>query len=150
MGVCVNLLLVLTKSRHVVPATDEDREKLRAFKPGDVLPCKFTKPRNGDHHRKFMALVSFVAAHSPTYRDRAVLLVELKMRTGHFDLYVRRATGEVVYIPKSIAYDEMDEGDFIVWSAKARELLLSEFLAEFTDADKRRLHAEIDGWLAWT
>lgn len=146
----MNLLLVVTPSRHVVPATPQDREKLRAFKPGDVLPVRIKKPRNGDHHRKFMALVSFVAAHHPTYRDRESLLIELKMRTGHYDHYVRRASGEVVYIPKSIAFDEMDEGDFIEWSARAREILYEHFLAEFTDADKKRLSTEIDGWLSWT
>jgi hypothetical protein len=146
----VNLYLVVTPSRHIVPASPEDRAKLRAFKPGDMLPCKFTKPRNGDHHRKFMALVSFVASHHPSYRSVDALLVELKMRTGHYDHYVRKHTGEVVYVPKSISFDEMDEGDFIVWSARAREVLFAEMFPEFTERDRERLHAEIEGWLAWT
>lgn len=97
-----------------------------------------------------MALVAFVAEYHPKYRgDTASLLVELKMRTGHYDHYIRRATGEVVYIPKSIAFDEMDEGDFTLWSAKAREILFAEFLPEFSERDRDRLHNEIEGWYAW-
>lgn len=146
----MKLYLIVTKSRHIVPATPEDRAKLRALKPGDMIPCRITKPRNGDHHRKFMALVSFVAGHHPLYRDVESLLVELKMRTGHYDHYVRRSTGEIVYIPKSIAFDEMDEGDFIIWSAKAKEAIFTHFLPEFTERDRARLWREIEDWHAWT
>lgn len=140
----------MTPSRHIVPASDEDRQKLRALKAGDMIPCKFTKPRNGAHHRRFMALATFVADYHPKYRgDLASFLVELKLRTGHHDHYVRRDSGEVVYIPKSIAFEEMDEGDFIAWSTKAREVIFAQFLPEFTERDRARLAREIEGWLAW-
>jgi hypothetical protein len=108
-----------------------------------------TKPRNGDHHRKFMALVAFVAEHHPTYRDVGDVMVELKLRTGHYDHYVRRATGEVVFLPKSIAFDEMDEADFIVWSGKAKQVIFDKMLPEFTERDRARLGEEIDAWCAW-
>lgn len=142
--------LVVTKSRHIVPASPDDRARVRTLRPGDILPVRITKPRNGDHHRKFMALVAFVAEHHPHYRSVPDVLVELKMRTGHYDHYVRRLTGEVVYIPKSIAFDEMDEGDFAIWSAQAREIIFSAMLPEFTARDRERLALEIDGWCAWT
>lgn len=146
----MKLALVVTPSRHIVPASHEDRVKVRALRPGDVLPVRITKPRNGDHHRKFMALVAFVAAHHPTYRSVEDVKTELKLRTGHYDHYVRRATGEIVYIPKSIAFDEMDEGDFAVWSAEAREVIFAQMLPEFTARDRERLAQEIESWHAWT
>lgn len=145
----MKIYFVLTKSRHVVPASDDDRAKLRTMKPGDMIPCRITKPRNGDHHRKFMALVQFVAEHHPKFRSVESLLIELKMRTGHYDHFVRR-DGDVVYIPRSIDFEAMDEGDFAVWSAKAREILFAQFLPEFTARDRMRLAQEIDGWVRWT
>lgn len=146
----MKFFLVKTPSGRLVPASDEDREKIRALRPGDMVPVKIGKPRNGDHHRRFMALLTFVAEHHPTYRTVDPLLIELKMRTGHYDHYIRRATGEVVYIPKSIDFESMDELDFVVWSKHARQVIYDEFLHDFTERDKRRLSAEIDHWLAWT
>lgn len=146
----MKLALVVTPSRHIVPASPHDRAKVRALHPGDVLPVHIAKPRNGDHHRKFCALVSFVAEHHPKYRgDFRAVLTELKMATGHYDHYVRRSSGEVVYIPRSIAFEEMDEGDFVEWSARAREVIFERMLPEFTARDRARLHEEIEGWLAW-
>lgn len=143
---------MVSKGRHIVPASDEDRAKLRAFKPGDALLVKMGKPRNADHHRKFMALVAFVAEHHPTfrrYRTSKPLLHFLKMETGHYDEYVRE-DGEIIRIPKSIAFDEMDEADFIVWSEQARRILLDDLLPGFTQRDKQRLEREIEGWHVWT
>lgn len=147
----MKLYLVMSPGRRLVPASDEDRAKLRAFRPGDMLPVRVTKPRNGDHTRKFFALLRFVAEHHPRMRSTESLLIELKMLTGHYDHYIRQDTGEVVYMPKSISFDEMDEGDFIVWSAQARELIFSRFIPELTSTkrDRARFEHEIEQWLAW-
>jgi hypothetical protein len=152
----VKVFLVKTRSGHLVPATEQDKLKLRALRPGDMLPVRIRKARNGDHHRKFMALVTFVADHHPSFDgvhpEVAIerLLDKLKMATGLYTHYILPETGEVVFRPGSISFDEMDEGDFVVWSAKAREEIFTKYLPEFSERDKARLAAEIDGWLRWT
>ena len=147
----MRLTLVLTRGRHIVPASDEDRAKLRAFKPGDTLQVKQSKARNYAHHAKFMALVTFVAEHHPLFRrfhNKEPLLHYLKDATGHYTSYVK-PDGELVKIMGSISFDEMDEGDFIIWSAQAKQIMLDELLPGFTDRDKQRLEQEIEGWMAW-
>lgn len=146
----MKLDLVVSPGRRFVPATDEDREKARALRPGDILPVRIRKPRNGDHHRKFRALVAFVADHHPKYRSQADVMVELKLRTGHYREFIRRETGEMIYVPLSTAFDEMDEGEFVLWSGKAKEVIFDHMLPGFTARDKRRLEGEIEAWQRWT
>lgn len=148
----MKLNLIVSPGHRYVPATQDDREKARALQVGDILPVSIRKPRNGDHHRKFMALVGFVASHHPTFRkfsSAEPLLYFLKMETGHYVVF-EKADGEVIRIPRGINYDDMDEGEFVAWSARARRILLDDLLPGFTERDKQRLAFEIDSWFAWT
>ena len=149
----VNVTLVKSRAGTFIAYTDEDREKLRSIKPGQAVRVKIGRPRNLDHHRKLMALIQFVAEHHPDWRRHhsiEPLLYALKMATGHFTAYTRSSTGEIIQIPKSIAFDAVDEGDFVVWANKVRQIIFDELLPGFTERDKQRLAREIDGWMAWT
>lgn len=141
----MNLDLVLTPRRVIVPATEADAERLRIFKPGDLLPVSVRKPRNGDHHRKFMALVAFVAHHHPQYEHVDDVLRLLKYWTHHFDELVL-PNGQIIYEMRSISWREMDEGEFREWSAKAREFIFNRM---FPELPRERIEQEIDEWLAW-
>lgn len=148
----MNVVLVKSRAGTYIPATEEDRTKLRSVKPGEAFRVKVGRPRNLDHHRKVMALISFVAAHHPDWRRHHTiepLIYALKMATGHFTAYTQASTGEIIQIPKSIAFDAVDEGDFIVWSAKVRQIIFDDLLPGFTELDKRRLADEINHWMAW-
>lgn len=119
-----------------------------------MVPVELRKARDGTHHRRFMMLVSFVVDHHPAFDGMhpsaatTLLLDKLKMATGHYRHHILD-TGEIIYQPLSISFDAMDEGEFAVWSAKAREVIHAKYLAEFTPWDKVRLAREIDSWLAW-
>ena len=135
----------------IAGATDEDRAKLRAWRAGDVVRVKISRPRNMDHHRKFMACVSFVAERHPLFKRYATiepLLHFLKDETGHWKSYTK-PDGEIVRLMRSIAFDEMDEGEFIVWSNKAKPLLVA-LMDDIGDrARRRRDDRELDGWVTW-
>ena len=135
----------MTPRRVIVPATERDAERLKVFKPGDLLPVSVRKPRNGDHHRKFMALVAFVAHHHPKYDDVESVLRLLKYWTHHFDETVTPG-GKIVYEMRSISWREMDEGEFREWSGKAREVV---FTRLFPDIPRERIEDELDEWLRW-
>lgn len=138
--------LVMTPRRLIVPATERDAERLKIVKPGDLLPVNIRKVRNGDHHRKFMALVAFVADNHPVYSTVEDVLRVLKFYTGHFDETVT-ATGRIVYEMRSISWREMDEGEFREWSARARDEIFNRM---FPDLPRERIDREIDEWLKWT
>lgn len=145
----MKLNLVVSPGRRFVPATDEDRDKARALPVGSLLPVSIRVPRNYKHHCKFRALVTFVADYHSKYRSTEDVMLELKLRTGHYKEYIRASTGEVVFIPLPTNFDEMDEGDFIAWSAKAKKVILEQLLPDFSERQKKRLDREIEEWSEW-
>lgn len=146
----MNIDLVMTPRRHIVPATEQDKDKLRIIRAGDLLPCVLSKsPRNGDHHRKFMALAQFVAENHPRYQTIEDVLVQLKVRTGHAKTLFTDA-GRVFYELRSISWREMDEAEFVQWSEKAKRVVFDELFPQFTNADEERVDGQIREWLAWT
>ena len=110
------------------------------------MPVDIRKARNGDLHRKFMALVSFVADNHPRLHTRDQVLRELKYRTHHFDEYVTRA-GTILYEMRSISWREMDDVEFAEWVGRAREIVFAEL---FPDLPAQVVDDEIASWLAWT
>lgn len=144
----MKLQLTVSPGRRFVPLTDEDREKGRTLPVDAVLTAHVRVPRNPKHHAKFRALVSFVADHHPIWRTPAAVMLELKLRTGHYAEHIRE-TGEVIFVPLPTNFDEMDEGDFVVWSAKAKRVILEHMLPGFRDADLSRLERELDEWAEW-
>lgn len=139
----------MSPGRRFVPASDEDRAKARTIPVGVVCPVDIRVPRNYKHHAKFRALVSFVAGHHPRFRTEADVMLELKLRTGHYTEHIRASTGEVIFVPLPTNFSEMDEGEFVAWSAKAKQVIVSELLPEFRPADIQRLERELDEWSDW-
>lgn len=136
----------MTARRQIIPATPRDHELLKTVKPNDLLPVDIRYARNGDHWRKFMALVAFVAHHHPQYNDTESVLRLLKYWTHHFDETVTQ-DGAIVYEMRSVSWRLMDEGEFREWSARAREFIFDRL---FPDLPRERIEREIDEWLAWT
>lgn len=154
----MRLALIMTPRRTIAPATPEDAELLRHIKPGDLLPVTIRKARNGDHHRKFMALCAFVAEHHPGKPDQNTgeiipwvstdsVLNFLKFATGHYDAVAYHG-GYVVASLKSISYDAMDEAEFAVWSKQAKEVVFSQLFPGLRN--RKRIEREIEEWTAWT
>lgn len=128
-------------------ATAEDREKLRAWKPGEACRVKLPgKPRNYRHFGKFMACVQFIAETHPVFRkfgNIEPLLYHLKDATGHYAVFAK-ANGDVIKLMRSISFDEMDEGEFIAWSTDAKKVM-AELLLELPRAYER----EAADWISW-
>lgn len=109
------------------PSSDDDTEKLKRFRAGDVIRAEVVRPRNGQHHRKAMALLKLVFENQERYETFEDLLVEFKLRTGHYQEHLT-VKGKVVYIPKSIAFANMDQDEFSEWYGKAISCALKYFL----------------------
>jgi hypothetical protein len=142
----MKLDLLMTRRREIVAATPRDLELLLHVKHGDLLPVDINKIRNGAHHRKFMALVHFVAANHPQYHSVDQVIRLLKYRTGHFDETVTKH-GHVIYEMRSISWRELDEGEFSEWAKRAREVVFTEL---FPDLPSGTVDAEMHEWMAWT
>ena len=107
---------IFTKQLQGIFPIDEDGRKLL-----DVIPkgghCKveFIRKRNYLNHKRFFKFIEVAFDNQDFYDDPELLRKALQMASGHFEeLVIRDKRGNVStqYIPKSIAFDEMDEEEF--------------------------------------
>ncbi len=123
------------------------KRKLETMKPGTWLRMEWSSPRNGPHHRKFMALLQLVSENSETYDTTAKALIAVKLAAGYFDPAIDPRTGEIVPIPQSISYDAMPQEDFEVFYSAALDGVLQVILPTMTrETADNLLDMIIEGW----
>jgi hypothetical protein len=106
----VRLYLVRT-DRGVQAADEATREAMRSWPVGEVVACDSKRSRNIKHHRKAFALIELLFENQDRFNTVTDLLVELKIKLGWYNEHITQA-GEVVYVPRSIAFDSMSQDDF--------------------------------------
>jgi hypothetical protein len=151
----VKAVLIRT-SRGLHGATPADHEayskfrrKLETMKAGSWLRLEWSTPRNGPHHRKFMALVNLVTENSEVYNTVPKALVAIKLAAGYFDPHVDPKTGEVLPIPQSISYDAMGQDEFEAFYGAALDGILQVVLPTMDRATADRLlDMIVEGWAA--
>jgi hypothetical protein len=135
------LELFLTPRRNIIPATEHDVDVLRGVPAGTVFTAKTGKPRNLAHHRKYRALLAFIAAHHPTLRDPEAVAFVLKVRAGFCSTHITN-DGEIVHVPRSTAFDECDQVDFDGFYRKCLDELFDYFYPEIAHDDRPDFLAE--------
>ena len=88
------------------------KNKINNMREGDALRLNFATPRNVQHHRKFFALLKLISDNSETYDTVAKALLAVKLICAHAEPFIDPTTGEVVTVPKSIAFDAMTQEEF--------------------------------------
>ena len=95
----------------LLPAHANDEEAFESLKLSNMYKCDIRRARNPDHHRKGFALIKLIFDSQEKYRTIEDLLVELKLQTGWYREHIR-ANGELIYVPKSISFADMDQLEF--------------------------------------
>ncbi len=94
-----------------------------------------------------MALLQLITENSETYNTVEKALVAVKLCTGHFDLMADPRTGEIIQIPKSIAFEAMPQEEFEVFYSAAIDAVLQVILPQLDRAKADRLlEMVIEGW----
>jgi hypothetical protein len=123
------------------------RRKLETLQPGAFMRLEWSTPRNGKHHRKFMALLKLITENSETYDTIDKALVAVKLAAGFFDPHVDPTTGEVTKVCHSISYDAMPQEDFDNFYNAAINGVLACILPQF---DRKTMDRLLDmvmhGW----
>ena len=110
-------------------ATAHDHELCQRFKADAILDVEVKEARNPGHHRKFFSMVGFIFKNQDKYETVTDLLIEIKLRTGHYKEHVT-ARGKLVYIPKSISFAKMDQKEFEEFYDKAIDICIKYILPE--------------------
>lgn len=137
--------------RGATPADHEAwskfRRRLETMKPGTWLRMEWSRPRNGGHHRKLFALLQLVAENSEVYDTPEKALVAVKLVSGYADPIVHPETGEFIMVPRSIAYDAMEQDEFEQFYSAAIDGVLQHILPQMDRATADRLvDMIVSGW----
>lgn len=146
--------MLIRTERGLVGSTPDDqaawakfKRKLETMQVGKWLRLEFSSPRNGKHHRKFIALLNLITENSETYNTVEKALVAVKLCIGHFDLMADPQTGEILKVPRSISYESMPQEEFEVFYSAAIDAVLAYILPQFDRATADRLlDMIIEGW----
>lgn len=90
----------------LVPVMD-DCEKV----PYGEVVVEIKRNRNPKNHRRFFAFVKQAFDMQDHYDEQEVFRKVLQLKAGFFDLVVSEK-GQNVYLPKSVAWDQLDEIEF--------------------------------------
>ena len=108
------------------PADEQSEDWLRKITNGEYIMVEARKPRNIQHHRKLFALLNLVCENIDQPMTTEMLLGIIKLRTGYCDV-MQTAKGEVA-LPKSIAFESMDQMQFSKFYDAAVRFIIEEIL----------------------
>jgi hypothetical protein len=104
--------IFLTKTLSGLVAADEEaKQALRRWKVGETLKCGVKKPRDYTNHKRYFALLSLTFENQEKYSSLEHFRKAVQIAAGHVDELIT-LEGEVLLLPKSIAYDALDEMEF--------------------------------------
>lgn len=95
----------------LTPADEEAKQAVRRWKMGETLKCSVRKPRDYRNHKRYFALLNLTFQNQERYTSFEHFRKAVQIAAGHVDELIT-IDGEVVFMPKSIAYDALDEMEF--------------------------------------
>lgn len=110
-------ILCIVTENGLVPKYDSDREEFRNLKRNTDVLVEVGQKRNYEFHKKFFALLKLTYDNFPEWLEDCLnvhsvedLRTRLKVDLGLYE--VSHYGNQSVIIPKSIAFDKMDETEF--------------------------------------
>ena len=131
----MELNLVCTDSGFRV-ADDNDYEQKRKLKKGAVYKCSIKEYRNYRFHRLYFSLINcaweFLTEQQRDFfkEDVEVFRKCVEVAAGHFEMHYSVARHEWLQIPRSIAFDKLNESDFSDLYSRVKDVLFNTFISE--------------------
>lgn len=107
----MKIMLCKNLSGHIIPAFDEDKEKLKFLKYGQPFMADVTVPRNLKFHKKYFALINLVFQNQEQYDNVDILRRDITIDAGFYTEHVD-IWGEVRKEAESISFAKMEEHTF--------------------------------------
>lgn len=148
------VIMIKTPAGGLVPANDDEAEKLRRLKAGSTVKVKLSEMRNGKFFRKWWLLAKFAfeiwseTAPRATYKGEPVahsfdrFRRDLIIMTGRHRC-VFNALGEMRLEADSISWAKMDEETFERLYSETINTILGKIL-NGQDIDEASLRSQVD------
>lgn len=126
-------LLLQNTNRGLIPLYDADFEEKKKLKIGEVYMAEIKLKRNLDFHKKYFALINCAWEYLPEKQSEGFGNIErfreyLQVSAGHYDIFFSPKLKEWVEIPKSIAFEKMDNAEFSDLYDRVKDVIFNVFL----------------------
>lgn len=118
--------MVVSTPRGLRPAHAFDAEALSADPFGTEYELSKVSKRRPKQHRTYWRALSLVVKATNRWSTAEHLHDELKLACGFYRKAANLATGEIMLIPDSTAFDKMTQDEWQAYMDKAMELLSAE------------------------
>ena len=131
-------ILLLNTSHGLIPIYDDDFDKKKQLKVGESYKCKITKARNIQFHKLYFALINcswqYLNEATQSHYKNSVeqYRKSVEVTAGHCDTVFNITLKSWVDIPKSIAFDKMDELEFKDLYERVKDVIFLVFLKNIT------------------
>lgn len=117
------------------PCYDDDFDNKKKLKLGETYKAKITLARNMEFHKKYFALIrtAWEYVHEKYQRELFKNNIEIfrksiEVASGHCEVLFNPKIKDYVDVPKSIAFDKMDNIEFQELYDKVKDVLFATFL----------------------
>ena len=116
-------------------ATDEDYEKAKGLKKGEVVEAKIAQLRNYPFLKKYMSMIRCAWDFLPEGTREAYGSVDafresLQVASGHYKHCYSIARGEWLQVPKSVDFERCTEEEFSQLYERVRENIFQLYVPE--------------------
>lgn len=113
----MKLSLVNTISGFLIPETDEDYKNKLHLGIGETYIAEIKLVRNPEFHRKYFKMIATAWALLPEavqtyFRSSEGLRKYAEVAAGYCEPFFSPSRGEWLEVPKSIAFDKLEQADF--------------------------------------
>lgn len=112
----MKILCVITET-GLTPKYESDREEFKKLKRNAEVVVEIKKGRNIEFHKKYFALLKLTFENFPEWLEDMLnvhsvedLRTRIKIDLGLYD--ISHYGNQSIIVPKSIAFDKMDETEF--------------------------------------
>lgn len=122
-------------------------KRVKELEIGETLQFEYRMPRSPVHHSFFFLKLTGLFERQERFQDLDRLLDWLKVGAGHVDLLPGR-DGQMVAIPKSIAWHKLEEQEFIEVVREINNFLWTPYAqaALWPALDEGKRYECIDNW----
>jgi len=101
-------IIMRRRGSFLAPEGPCDGEAIERFPAGKLLKVRVTQPRSLPQHRLYFVLLDKIAENLDQAIDGDDLHEWVKLKLGYVRL-VRQRSGDIVEVPRSIAFDKMPQ-----------------------------------------
>jgi hypothetical protein len=121
-------ILVQRRGEFLVPQAPVDGDALRLLPAGKALAITVRQPRrSSQQNRLYWSLLGVVCENLDQPIEPEHLHDWLKLKLG-LTTPIRQRNGEIVEVPRSVAFDKMPHDEFTAYFSKVKRLIVEQLI----------------------